>query len=621
MSWRIDKIKVKNFKFFNEEFVFAPQGKNVLLYGENGAGKSSLYWSVYTHYQAYAKEQEEAQKYFRAEHTQNLRNRFAGQDENSYIRICFSNGTGTIKDIEDSCNCYYNDDADTRDFMRKTAMASDFMNYKILSSLFDFKNSEANEVFPLIEKEVLPYIELEESLRMVDGTDTDINNAGEWWEYIKRTYAEIPRSDRTGKFDQRTPEYKLYKEQIERFNNLLNTKLYWIFERTNTIITSEFRQSCQVNFEYINASFNNRVAKRRFDGELHKPKVYLKASMKSDHLVDTSVIEHPKSFFNEAKITCMALALRLSILENHPAPVDAVSTLFVDDLLISLDMSIRREVIRILLSYVDNRQVFILTHDRAFFHLVWEEIELSRKKDDWKKCELYIKDGNIPKPHLILNKSPLEEAEMHLQHREMAASVNAARRAAEKELKRLLPVNMVLNANTQTYQSNLNSMIQCFVSLAKDMNLDGVAPHLNGERKLLLNPFSHDDIYTPFYRNELEMSIRDIENLSKITGGVVVDYQDVRNKEFRIKMDKDGVFYEIIIKFNERLYRYEYEGKVYYNSAKVNVISSTIHGIDCKEYGLRKLYKKMCQKIYGGTHAAPSMTDCLTDRTTDEKIL
>ena len=303
MSWRIDKIKVKNFKFFNEEFVFAPQGKNVLLYGENGAGKSSLYWSVYTHYQAYAKEQEEAQKYFRAEHPQNLRNRFAGQDEDSYIRMCFSNGTGTIKDIEDSCNCYYNDDADTRSFMRKTAMASDFMNYKFLSSLFDFKNSEANEVFPLFEKEVLPYIELEESLRMVDGTNTDINNAGEWWEYIKGTYEVIPTSDRTGKFDQRTPEYKLYKEQIERFNKLLGEKLLWIIHRANAIIANEFEQGCQVNLEYTNASFNNRVAKRRFDGELHKPKVYLKASMKSDHLVDTSVIEHPKSFFNEAKIT------------------------------------------------------------------------------------------------------------------------------------------------------------------------------------------------------------------------------------------------------------------------------------------------------------------------------
>lgn len=621
MSWRIDKIKVKNFKFFNEEFVFEPQGKNVLLYGENGAGKSSLYWSVYTHYQAYAKEQEEAQKYFKTEHPQNLRNRFAKQDEDSYIRICFSNGTGTIKDIEDSCNCYYNDDVDTRSFMRKTAMASDFMNYKFLSSLFDFKNSEANEVFPLFEKEVLPYIELEESLRMVNGTDTDINNAGEWWEYIKETYEKIPRSYRTGKFDQRTPEYKLYKEQIERFNELLHAKLLWIIHRANIIITGEFRQRCQVNFEYINAFFNNRVAKRRFDGELHRPKIYLKASMESDHLVDASAIEHPKSFFNEAKITCMALALRLSILENHPTPVDAVSTLFVDDLLISLDMSIRREVIRILLSYVDNRQVFILTHDRAFFHLVWEEIELSGKKDQWKKCDLYIKDGVVPKPHLILNKSPLEEAEMHLQHREMAASVNAARRAVEKELKRLLPVNMVLNANTSTYQSNLNSMIQSFVSLAKEINLNNVAPHLNGERKLLLNPFSHDDIYTPFYRNELEKTIREIENLSKITGCVVVNYQDIRNKDFCIKMDKDGVTYETIINFNERLYKYEYEGNVYYNSAKVNVIFSTVHGIGYKEWGLRKLYKKICQEIYGGTHAAPSLTDCLTDSITGAKIL
>ena len=620
MSWRIDKIKVKNFKFFNEEFVFEPQGKNVLLYGENGAGKSSLYWSVYTHYQAYVKEQEEAQKYFKTEHPQNLRNRFAKQDEDSYIRICFSNGTGTIKDIEDSCNCYYNDDVDTRSFMRKTAMASDFMNYKFLSSLFDFKNSEANEVFPLFEKEILPYIEPEESLRMVNGTDTDINNAGEWWEYIKEIYEKIPRSYRTGKFDQRTPEYKLYKEQIERFNELLHAKLLWIIHRANIIITGEFRQRCQVNFEYINASFNNRVAKRRFDGELHRPKIYLKASMESDHLVDASAIEHPKSFFNEAKITCMALALRLSILENHPTPVDAVSTLFVDDLLISLDMSIRREVIRILLSYVDNRQVFILTHDRAFFHLVWEEIELSGKKDQWKKCDLYIKDGVVPKPHLILNKSPLEEAEMHLQHREMAASVNAARRAVEKELKRLLPVNMVLNANTSTYQSNLNSMIQSFVSLAKEINLKNVAPHLNGERKLLLNPFSHDDIYTPFYRNELEKTIREIENLSKITG-CVVNYQDIRNKNFCIKMDKDGATYETTINFNERLYKYEYAGNVYYNSAKVNVIFSTVHGIGYKEWGLRKLYKKICQEIYGGTHAAPSLTDCLTDSITGAKIL
>lgn len=50
MSWRIDKIEIENFKFFKNVFPINVDGKNILLYGENGAGKSSIYWSVYTHF-------------------------------------------------------------------------------------------------------------------------------------------------------------------------------------------------------------------------------------------------------------------------------------------------------------------------------------------------------------------------------------------------------------------------------------------------------------------------------------------------------------------------------------------------------------------------------------------
>lgn len=52
-NWKIESIKIENFKFFKEPFSFNLKGKNVLLYGENGAGKSSIYWSFYTHFQAY----------------------------------------------------------------------------------------------------------------------------------------------------------------------------------------------------------------------------------------------------------------------------------------------------------------------------------------------------------------------------------------------------------------------------------------------------------------------------------------------------------------------------------------------------------------------------------------
>lgn len=187
MEWKISDLEIANFKFFNSPFKLSLERKNLLLYGENGSGKSSIYWSLYTHYQAYAKEDEQAVKYFTPHHQENLRNRFSKDEDNSYIRVTFENSCGQKKIIEDSLvNCYVRDH-DTVRFMRRSMIGSDFMNYKFLSSLFDFCNSEENEVFKYFEKEVLPFIELEEELEDIDGNKRRTNNSGEWWQYILRT--------------------------------------------------------------------------------------------------------------------------------------------------------------------------------------------------------------------------------------------------------------------------------------------------------------------------------------------------------------------------------------------------------------------------------------------------
>lgn len=96
--------------------------------------------------------------------------------------------------------------------MKFTAMSSDFMNYKFLSSLFDFRNSQDNEVF-FYSKRGFPYIDLDEQLWFISGEDANTYNAGEWWGYLVRTFKsnEIPRSQRTNSFDQRTPLYKIIK--------------------------------------------------------------------------------------------------------------------------------------------------------------------------------------------------------------------------------------------------------------------------------------------------------------------------------------------------------------------------------------------------------------------------
>ena len=44
MAWKINKISIENFKCFLDKFdSIEPKGKHVLIYGENGSGKSSIY--------------------------------------------------------------------------------------------------------------------------------------------------------------------------------------------------------------------------------------------------------------------------------------------------------------------------------------------------------------------------------------------------------------------------------------------------------------------------------------------------------------------------------------------------------------------------------------------------
>lgn len=387
MSWRINQIEVKNFKFFKNTFTLNIDRKNILLYGENGSGKSSIYWSVFTHFQAYAKEQVEAQKYFTANHSQNLRNRFVDEREGSYIKISFHDGNSETKSIVDSDVEYYPANEETLRFMRGTAMSSDFLNYKILSSLFDFKNSEDNQVFSIFEKEILPYIDFDEPYQKIDGTPTDLLNAGEWWGYIKRiinTEGVIPRNEKKySSFNRGTAQYKAYQERISSFNRLLKNKLQFLIFRANSIIEDVFKIEAKIELTVSDAIFNRYIGYRKYSATLESPKIYLKARMTSSLLANNALIEHPRSFFNEAKITCMALALRLAILEDHATTDEFPSVLLIDDLLISLDMPFRRMIIKQLLTYSSRFQTFIFTHDRAFFHLVMSEIKQLGNTDEW----------------------------------------------------------------------------------------------------------------------------------------------------------------------------------------------------------------------------------------------
>lgn len=73
MKSRLHKVEIRNFKAFHE-FTLNLEGRHLLVYGDNGAGKSSLYWALYTFLQSARKPKNSIAKYFEPAGQENLLN-------------------------------------------------------------------------------------------------------------------------------------------------------------------------------------------------------------------------------------------------------------------------------------------------------------------------------------------------------------------------------------------------------------------------------------------------------------------------------------------------------------------------------------------------------------------
>ncbi|AWG25538.1 AAA family ATPase [Flavobacterium kingsejongi] len=153
---QLNRIILNNFKFFHGQTVIDINSKNLIIYGENGSGKSSLYWALYTFlHSVYKPDDTDIQKYFDPTNDQNLINSFIKTGEESSIVVEFEDQTKTITQKTLSYRVL---NTKAGDLVREAAHSSDFVNYRILSRLYDFSNREQIDLFSLFEREILMFI-------------------------------------------------------------------------------------------------------------------------------------------------------------------------------------------------------------------------------------------------------------------------------------------------------------------------------------------------------------------------------------------------------------------------------------------------------------------------------
>jgi len=145
---KIDKIHIHNFKFFDEQEAIELGGKHLLLFGENGSGKSSVYWALYTLFESAAKlDIKDFTKYFQHpdDHDESLINIHASEDKdannikhyNSFIKVITTSIPANHYEVS-----FLNTSISGNNEAIEINKASDFINYKILYKFQDFWNGE-----------------------------------------------------------------------------------------------------------------------------------------------------------------------------------------------------------------------------------------------------------------------------------------------------------------------------------------------------------------------------------------------------------------------------------------------------------------------------------------------
>lgn len=506
----INRIHICGFKAFPNDFELQLEGKNLLMYGENGSGKSSIYYALHCMFQAPLKP-DAGKKYFDPASEQHLKN-LNNLDADSKIWIDFDGRHPFI----------YNIDKEGYQFTLlggkhplPAQINGCFVNHQFLFHFFNFRNSQRINLFPVFIKDILPFCK-------DDNTGLHI---GEMYDEITASIIKKGRHIHPDYISNIEYFNKAVKKVVEDINIYASDRYNESFkdEDDNELVIrlrydSNFDKPEDDTNEYW-LKYDNIIELVKENGEIKERKSSYKKLNEpfigleiSEKMPDGNLrkIVKPHTYFNEAKLTAIALSVRFA-LQNIEKPADG-RFLALDDMLISLDMSNRAKVVDFLLKISDKYKIYLFTHDKMFFE--YFKHKTKKNQDAWVYKEIYMDYDKTP--YIRNSEDYLGQAEHYIKQHEYEIAGNFLRKEAEAFCKNFLPKKKQLTGDFA--HLDLNGLIMNCKDYAAESGVIDISifNELDEHRKFILNPSSHDSYDVAKYGHEVKRCLQTLRKLREI---------------------------------------------------------------------------------------------------------
>lgn len=484
---RITKISIENYKaYLTSHTIELPNGCNLLVYGENGSGKSSLVKAI-MYYLGSSKDD-----------SLSYQRNYYLSDKSGIIKIGFADYDEVTQTVVPETEKLYQSSSDKNasdnnlDFIKNAAITTGALDYLSLLQVFLVGNDQG-KFFDFVVINLLGNF-----ISMFTGAKKTFRDR---WNELKEVLLVKSATRRT----------KIHKKglnDLHVFESDLRSTLDKVFADLNSMLHTYFPHfGLDVKYEltgmavvYGRGHANWRIVKG----------FILKVSK------DGTDIDNYRMVLNEARLSAISICLYLASIKLLPK--DELQLLLLDDIFIGIDSSNRLPFLRLLSDKFASYQIILLTYDRNWYNLARTYLT-ANVRQKWLTKEIYnskteIEGQSYFNPLIISGKTSYEKAQSYLysrDHPDYPASANYFRKSIEELYASYIPKNYMKDDEAEQIEPyKLTLLTHRLYKLLSNMphyitdlhNLQQAVSFIRTMLSPLIHPLSHYSD-NEVYRSEL----------------------------------------------------------------------------------------------------------------------